>query len=145
VAHVGSTAVPGLPAEDVVDLQVECSSWDDVEALGPVLGAAGFPRRDDVGSDPPRPELDPDPAQYRKRLHRSADPGRPADVHVRVAGSTGARMAVALRDLLRRDPAARQRYADDKARLAALHPDDVDAYAEGKTPLLVQLLRTALD
>jgi dephospho-CoA kinase len=65
-------------------------------------------------------------------------------VHVRLAGSTSARAAVALRDLLREDADARAAYAGDKRRLAALHPDDVDAYAEGKTPLLVPLLARAL-
>lgn len=144
VEHIGSTAVPGLAAKDVVDLQVECPTHDDVEALGPVLTAGGFPRLEGVEGDPPRPEIDPDPAQYRKRLHRSADPGRPANVHVRVAGSTGARMAVALRDRLRADPQARERYEALKQRLAAEHADDVDAYAEAKTALVVALVRPAL-
>lgn len=144
VEHVGSTAVPGLAAKDVVDLQVEVGSRDDAEALAAPLAEAGFPRRDDVDGDPPRPEVDPDPEQYWKRLHRSADPGRHANLHLRVAGSTGARAMLALRDLLRGDPQARGRYEQEKRRLAALHPDDVDAYAEGKTPVLVPLLVHAL-
>jgi dephospho-CoA kinase len=144
VDHIGSTAVPGLAAKDLLDLQLEAPSRDDVEALAGPLAAAGFPRRDDVQGDPPRPELDPDPAQYWKRLHRAADPGRPANLHVRVAGSTGARAALALRDLLREDADARAHYEADKRRLALLHPDDVDAYAEAKTPVLVPLLLRAL-
>lgn len=145
VEHIGSTAVPGLAAKDVVDLQVEVASWEQVETLAGPLTEGGFPRREDVGGDPVRAELDPDPEQYRKRLHRSADPGRAANVHVRVAGSTGARAAVALRDLLREDASARQAYEVEKRRLAALHPQDVDAYAEGKTALLVPLLRRVMN
>lgn len=145
VEHIGSTSVPGLAAKDVLDLQVECPSWDDVEALGPVLRDAGFPRVDGIEADPPRLEIDPDPAQYAKRVHRNADPGRAANVHVRVAGSTAARMARALPLLLREDPAARSRYEQAKRVLAARFPDDVDAYAEGKTPVLVPLLRRALE
>lgn len=144
VDHIGSTAVPGLAAKDVVDLQVEVASRDQAEALAAPLAAAGFARREDVDGDPPRPELDPDPAQYWKRLHLSADPGRRANLHVRVAGSTGARAATALRDLLGEDAEARVGYRDDKRRLAALHPDDVDAYAEGKTAVLVPLLVRAM-
>lgn len=145
VDHVGSTAVPGLAAKDVVDLQVECPSRDDVEALGPVLAAGGFPRREDITGDPPRPELDPDPEQYWKRFSASADPGRPANVHLRVAGSTAARMARSLPALLRTDAGARRDYEAEKRRLADLHPGDVDAYAEGKTAVLVPLLREALE
>jgi dephospho-CoA kinase len=144
VEHVGSTAVPGLAAKDVVDLQVEVRTRADAEALAGPLAEGGFARREDVDGDPPRPELDPDPDQYWKRLHLSTDPGRAADVHVRVAGSTSARAVLALRDLLRADPEVRRRYEVEKRRLAAAYPDDVDAYAEGKTPLLVPLLARAL-
>jgi dephospho-CoA kinase len=144
VTHVGSTAVPGLAAKDVLDLQVEVASRGDAEGLAGPLADGGFPRRDDIDGDPPRPEIDPDPAQYWKRLHRNADPGRAVNVHVRVAGSTAARAAVALRDLLRGDAEARRRYEGEKRRLAVLHPDDVDAYAEAKTPVLVPLLQRAL-
>lgn len=144
VQHLGSTAVPGLRAKDVIDLQVEVPDRGAVEALAPALLAAGFPRREDVDSDPVRPEIDPDPAAWRKRLHRSADPGRAANVHVRVAGTAGGRAMTALRDLLRSDAAARAAYEAEKVRLAALHPADVDAYAEGKTAVLLPLLVRAL-
>jgi dephospho-CoA kinase len=144
VEHVGSTAVPGLWAKDVVDLQVECPGWADVEALEPVLREAGFPRRPDITTDPVRPQLSPDPEQYRKHFHRNADPGRDVNVHVRVAGTTAARAATGLRDLLRRDEAARRTYEEAKRRLAAEHPDDVDAYAEGKTGVLLPLLERSL-
>jgi dephospho-CoA kinase len=140
VHHVGSTAVPGLPAKDVIDLQVEVTDWDAVVALDGPLTEGGFPRRTDITSDPVRPELDPDPVAWRKHLHRSADPGRAANVHVRVAGSAGARAQRDFCDLLRADPAVREHYAELKARLAAEHPEDVDAYAEGKTGFIVSSL-----
>lgn len=138
--HIGSTAVPGLMAKDVVDLQIEVADWAAVEALEAPLGAGGFVRRQDVTSDPARAELDPDPTAWRKHVHLSADPGRAANVHVRVAGTTGARAALAWRDLLRADPAARESYAAGKQRSAELHGDDVDAYAESKTNLIVPRL-----
>lgn len=79
VRHVGSTAVPGQVAQDVLDLQVEVATAKDAEALAEPLAAAGFLRSPD-GTDGPAGE----------RLHLSADPGRPADVHVRVHGTTEA-------------------------------------------------------
>lgn len=144
VRHVGSTAVPGLAAQDVLDIQVEVADRDVAEVLAEPLTAAGFPRRDDVTADPVRPELDPDPAQFWKRLHHSADPGRPANVHVQVAGSTASRAMAALPALLRREDAARAAYEAEKRRLAALHPNDVDAYAEARTRVLLPLLHRAL-
>ncbi len=141
VQHIGSTAVPGLVAKDVLDLQVEVATWAEVEALEGPLNRGGFVRRPDVSTDPVRFELDPDPEQWRKRVHLSADPGRAANVHVRIAGTTAARAAVTLRDRLRADGPARQGYAALKQRLAEQYPDDVDAYAEGKTDLIMKLLR----
>jgi dephospho-CoA kinase len=143
VEHVGSTAVPGLAAKDVIDLQLEVPTREDAEALAEPLAEGGFPRRDDIDGDPVRPELDPDPEQYWKRLHRNADPGRAVNLHVRVAGSTAARAMVALRDLLLADAGARARYEAEKRRLTALHPDDVDAYAEGKTAMIMDLVLRA--
>ncbi len=142
VEHVGSTSVPGLAAKDVLDLQVEVSDWAAARAVSEPLAAGGFPRREDIDADPPRPSVDPDPAQWRKCFHASADPGRAANVHVRVAGSAGARLALAFRDRLRQDDAARADYEALKRRLLAAHPDDVDAYAEGKTAFVLATART---
>lgn len=130
VEHVGSTAVPGLAAEDVLDLQVEVASWQDADDLAGPLAEGGFPRREQIDVDPPRPELDPDPAQWAERLHLAADPGRPANVHVRLAGSTSAQAARQLRDLLRADGPARVRYEAER-QSAARHPHDADAEGEG--------------
>lgn len=141
VEHVGSTAVPGLLAKDIVDVQVEVASWEQVEASERPLAEAGFPRRADIDGDPVRAELDPDPQQWRKRIHLSADPGRPANVHVRVAGTASARLALSFRDRLRRDRQARERYAELKRELVARHPADVDAYAEGKTAFVLRTAR----
>lgn len=141
IDHVGSTAVPGLPAKDVLDLQIEVATWAQVEALAGPLADAGFLRRPDVDGDPVRARIDPEPAQWRKRLHRSADPGRPANVHVRVAGTAAAELARRFRDRLRSDSDARERYAALKQRLADLHRRDVEAYAEGKTDFILAVVQ----
>jgi dephospho-CoA kinase len=144
VEHIGSTSVPDLIAKPVLDLQVEVAAWADVEALETPLTEAGFARIRDIVTDPPRAGVDPDPEQWRKHVHRSCDPGQAANVHVRVAGTAGARGAIAVRDRLRADPQLREHYAAVKRELAAQHPDDVEAYAEGKTPFLEPLLARAL-
>jgi dephospho-CoA kinase len=100
VAHVGPTAVPGLPAADVIDLQLGVGSLDDADAVRDALQDTGFPQHPSVGHDPVRPE----------RLHGSADPGRPVALHVRVVDSPGWREALLLRDWLRADADARAEY-----------------------------------
>ncbi|GAB5079187.1 dephospho-CoA kinase [Arthrobacter sp. AD-310] len=135
VDHIGSTAVPGLAAKDVIDLQVAVSGLDDADTLAPLLAAAGYPLVPGAGQDTPKPDL-PDPAQWQKRFHANADPGRPVNLHVRVAGSAGWRYALMFRDWLRHDDAARRRYEAHKASLAAGYAGTgtTRQYAEAKEP-----------
>jgi dephospho-CoA kinase len=123
VDHIGSTAVPGLDAKDVIDLQLTVPELAAADRIAPLLAAAGFPRWPGINSDNPKPPH-PDPADWCKRLHGSADPGRPVNLHLRVAGSPGWRYALCFRDWLRAEAAARMAYAAEKRRVAELHGVD---------------------
>jgi dephospho-CoA kinase len=132
VDHIGSTAVPGLEAKDVIDLQLAVADLATADRIAPLLGAAGFPLWPGILMDSPQGR--PGPAAWSKRLHGNADPARPVNLHVRVAGSPGWRFALCFRDWLRADPAARSEYAAEKRRVAALHAadDSTAGYTEGK-------------
>jgi dephospho-CoA kinase len=65
IAHAGPTAVPGQPAPDLIEIEVEAAPDADPDALAGALGRAGFP---------PHPD---------HRAHGNADPGRPATITVR--------------------------------------------------------------
>ncbi|PZS33688.1 MAG: dephospho-CoA kinase [Pseudonocardiales bacterium] len=132
VDHVGSTSVPGLAAKDVIDVQVTVGTIEQADDLRSVMEEAGFPAVPDNRFDTPK-AVDPDPAHWAKRFHGSADPGRPAHVHVRVAGSAGWRYALLFRDWLRADPAEAATYGQAKRNLAAAHPLRAD-YTEAKEP-----------
>jgi dephospho-CoA kinase len=107
VAHIGATAVPGLPAPDVLDLQLGVASSDDVNAVRVPLADVGFV---------------PAEADYA-----SADPGRPARLRVRVVGSPEWRDALRLRDWLRTDAAARAEYAAAARQAAVTHGSEPPA------------------
>lgn len=123
VDHIGSTAVPDLPAKDVIDLQLTVASLEDADALADRLGEAGFPRLPGLWRDTPTPDL-PDPDLWHKRLHCNADPGRAVNLHVRVKGSPGWQYALAFRDWLRANPDVAAAYAAEKDRCAGIHRDD---------------------
>jgi dephospho-CoA kinase len=130
VAHIGSTAVPGLPAKDQLDLMLAVPTLAEADRLAEALGQAGLPRRAGEWFDNARGM----PGKtWPKRLHGNADPGRPVNLHIRVTGSPGWRFALLMRDHLRAVPAARDEYAAAKRRWAAEH-DDVEGYAEAKEP-----------
>jgi dephospho-CoA kinase len=123
VDHIGSTAVPGLDAKDIIDLQLTVADLATADRIAPLLAAAGFPLWAGVFADSPKPSH-PDPADWAKRLHGNADPGRPVNLHIRPAGSPGWRFALSFRDWLRDDAAARADYLAEKRRVAALHRVD---------------------
>ncbi|TQJ24033.1 dephospho-CoA kinase [Micromonospora sp. A202] len=121
IDHIGSTALPGLAAQDVIDVQVAVRSLVDADgALVDRLANAGFPRVPGHWWDDPRPAGS---GRWEKRLHGSADPARPVRLHVRVADSPGWRYALLMRDHLRADP-------DQRAAYLLLKRDLVDAAPE---------------
>jgi dephospho-CoA kinase len=131
VDHIGSTAVPGLDAKDVIDVQVTVASLEVADELRDALSAAGYPRVDAVTSDTPH---DDDVALWHKRFHASADPGRPTNVHLRVDGWPNQRFALLFRDWLTSDAQARAEYLALKRGVAAQRHGTTDAYAEAKEP-----------
>jgi len=130
VEHIGSTSVPGLPAKDVIDLQVGVAALADADeqAFVDALARCGFPRIGDVTHDSGK-----DGQDWPKRFHGSADPGRVAHVHVREVGSAGYQWALGFRDWLRAEDSVRDEYAALKMDLLAkgLTPSD---YALAKEP-----------
>lgn len=122
IDHIGSTAVADLAANDVIDLQITVADLAVADDLADDLAAAGFPRIDETRTEDPKPSYvggEVDPAVWATRIHGSADPGRPVNVHVRVDGWPGQQFALVLRDWLRADEDARAEYATLKARAAA--------------------------
>jgi dephospho-CoA kinase len=126
VDHIGSTAVPGMDAKDVIDVQVTVESLDVADELADALLNVGFPRIEKITSDVPH---DGDPTLWHKRIHGAADPGRPANVHIRVDGWPNQRFALMFMDWLSANPGVREDYLTAK-RNALGSPD----YAEAKEP-----------
>ncbi len=96
VTHIGATAVPSLPAVDVIDLQLAVATPDDAAAVQDRLSAVGFPA---CAPDQASVAWDAPP-----RCHASADPGRPARVFVQVTGSPALAAGVAAQGLAAQRP-----------------------------------------
>jgi dephospho-CoA kinase len=131
VEHIGSTAVPGLPAKDVIDLQLVVPSLAVADEWSVALARIGLPRRLSGSVHDPARGLPG--TTWEKRLHGSADPGRAVHLHVREQGSPGRRYALLMRDHLRASAADRDAYAAAKHGWAETHPRKVD-YQAAKEP-----------
>ena len=143
--HVGSTAVPGLPAKDVVDLQLTVPDLATADRLAAPLAAAGFPRVPGFDQDVPHEVFAEGPGTFgssgtaptawAKRLHANADPGRAVNLHLRVKDAPNWRWALLFRDWLRARPDERDAYLAVKRAAVAEH-GEIGAYADAKEPWL---------
>jgi GrpB-like predicted nucleotidyltransferase (UPF0157 family) len=130
IHHIGSTAVPGLGAKNIIDIQVGVTALDAVDRAA--FEGAGFAMVPGLvdhcppGMDLPEPEL-------TKIFFRST--GRPANVHVREIGRFNQRFALLCRDFLRTHPVAAEAYGLVKERLARHFVRDIDAYYDIKDPV----------
>ena len=139
IDHIGSTAVPGLPAKNVIDVQVAVADLGAADALA----AAGFRPCERIAVDHCPPGNDGSAEQWTKRLFTEADGERRANIHVRVEGRANQRYALLFRDYLRTHSQTTEAYAELKRRLAA-HMPDTATYADVKDPA-VDLIALAAD
>ena len=130
IDHIGSTAVPGLPAKDVVDLQVVVPDETDQASYRPAIESTGL-------------VLSYRDASVSWSFFRPPMPPRLRHVHVTSAGSPRERIQLLFVEYLRSNESAREAYAEVKYRLAAQFPADRIAFNEAKTAFIVEMLDRA--
>ena len=133
IDHIGSTSVPGLPAKDILDMQVTVGTEPELDDVAERMVAADWelrpPRRDH-----PVPGLPADDLQWVKRMLREPMYRRRVNLHVRVADRANQRYALLFRDYLRSHPETAQAYGAFKRQAAALQVD-VANYTDLKDPV----------
>jgi GrpB-like predicted nucleotidyltransferase (UPF0157 family) len=132
IDHIGSTAVPGLAAKPVIDVQVSVTDLEPLAAYRVPLEGLGFRHRADN-------------TERTKRYFREPAGHRRTHVHVRRAGSFSEQFPLLFRDYLRAHPAEASRYAAVKRRLAASYGPDRAGYSEAKVPHMWDIIRRADD
>ena len=143
VEHIGSTAIPGMAAKDVLDLQLSVADLAAAEEAftGPLAGrgfALSHHRQDHV----PAGRTD-DPADWTKRLwHRRDHPQGAVNLHARRAGSPGERLALLFRDWFRAHPEHVPAYARFK-QVVADHVPDTGTYSDLKDPVVDLIVELA--
>ena len=132
IDHVGSTAVPGLAAKPVIDMDIVVAERSDVPTVIEQLAGIGYRWRGDLGVEG-RESFKP-PANSSLPQHH---------LYVVVENNRAHLDHWLLRDLLRRDETARNRYAAVKRRNAEEANNDIDVYVAAKAELVADLLTRA--
>jgi dephospho-CoA kinase len=137
VEHIGSTAIVGMAAKPVFDLQVSVGDLDAAAAaFDEPLAAFGFARRPYERDHVPAGRADL-PERWAKRYWNRRTPGEPhVNLHCRLAGSPNERLALLFRDWFRAHPAAVPAYSRFKSALAAAVDNDLDVYTDVKDPVV---------
>jgi GrpB-like predicted nucleotidyltransferase (UPF0157 family) len=130
IDHIGSTAVPGLAAKPIIDIQISVAALDPIAAFQRPLEASGLRYVAD------NPEL-------TKRYFREQPGARRTHVHVRRAGSFSEQFALLFRDFLRAHDTEADAYARHKEELARRYRTDRDAYVTAKTPSIWEIIHRA--
>ena len=140
IAHIGSTAVPGLAAKDVIDIQV--SVVDLSGEFDAVLSDAGYCVRDGYQYDE-FAGFDECSVELRKRYARERPGDRRTHIHIRQIGRFNYRYALLFRDFLRANSDVAEQYAQFKMQAASAYPEDIDGYLALKAPVFNMLYQLA--
>jgi GrpB-like predicted nucleotidyltransferase (UPF0157 family) len=130
IDHVGSTSVPGLAAKPTIDIVV--ASADDVPGVIERLAGIGYRWRGDLG------------VTGRESFKPPADLNLPRHhLYVVVENNRAHLDHWLLRDLLRHDVTARERYGALKRANTEAAGGDIEVYVAAKAELVAELLTRA--
>ncbi len=130
IAHIGSTAVPGIWAKPIIDIPISVTDLDQFDLSH--LNADGFQSAPEITRDDPFPDSSANPKGWEKKYARLIRDGqRLAHIHIRQIGNPNQRLALLFRDYLRADDFARDCYGDFKQQVAALTQQSSDTGGSG--------------
>lgn len=134
IQHVGSTAVPGMPAKPIIDILASVSTWDRFEAIVERLAAIGYVYTPESESDDPTRKV------FRKGPSDMASI-RTHHLHVTEPASGYWQRIVGFRDQLRDDPSDADDYVRLKRELVAAFRNDSRSYTRGKQEFVRRIER----
>lgn len=120
ISHIGSTAIHGIWAKDIVDVLIEIATDADMEAAAERLEENGFIRM----------QSSKDRASFNRGYTEDGFAQEVYHVHLRYAGDND---ELYFRDYLNEHTQAAKEYERMKLRLWRLYEHDRDAYTDAKT------------
>jgi GrpB-like predicted nucleotidyltransferase (UPF0157 family) len=134
IDHIGSTAVPGLSAKDVIDVQITVADLDAAERVTHPLRAAGFRQGETFETDVFH-SLPAASRELRKLYMREPEGERRVHLHIRELGRFNQRFALLFRDYLRASDIVCAEYELLKRCAAQAFPENIDGYLRIKEPV----------
>ena len=128
IQHVGSTAVPGLAAKPIIDIDVLLRSSTDLPVVIRKLAELGYEHKGDLGV-------------AGREAFRAKSAAVEHHLYVCWPGSREFDRHVTFRNYLRSHPAEANAYALLKRELASKFGDDREEYTQAKSEFVERILR----
>lgn len=125
IEHVGSTAVPGLWAKSIIDLNIVVER-ENISLIIKKLSTIGYIHEGDLGIK------DREAFCYCDKTHLMHH-------HLYVCPTDSAELErqIKFRDYLRKNPDDCEKYSNIKIEMAKKYPYDIDSYIKGKEPVVM--------
>ena len=120
ISHIGSTAIHGIWAKNIVDVTVEISKNADMEEIAHILEQNGFTKM----------STETDRISLNKGYTREGFADKIYHIHIRYAGDND---ELYFRDYLNEHPQVAKEYETMKLELWKKYEHNRDAYTEAKT------------
>ncbi|MCL2372627.1 MAG: GrpB family protein [Defluviitaleaceae bacterium] len=127
IEHVGSTAVPGLSAKPIIDIDIIIET-ENFSATAARLATIGYHHVGDLGI------TGREAFKYEGKPHLMEH-----HLYVCEKNSPELNRHISLRDFLRTNETYRNKYSQIKIEMAKKFPHDIDSYIEGKQPLILKI------
>ncbi|MDH3585039.1 MAG: GrpB family protein [Phycisphaerae bacterium] len=131
VHHVGSTSVPGLAAKPIIDILAVVRALAEIDGRNRAMRDLGYEPKGELG------------IPGRRFFSRGPDDQRTHHLHAYELQHAEVAAHLDFSDYLRAHLEPARRYAQVKAELAQRHRHDIEAYIEGKEPLIHEILDSA--
>jgi len=127
IHHIGSTAIVGIHAKPIIDILPVVRDSEQVNRLNPLLISLGYDPRGENG------------IVGRRYFRKGTDTARSHHVHVFERGHPDVARHIDFCAYLNAHPEQAKRYSNLKQKLASQVDHDIEAYLNGKGPLIQEL------
>jgi GrpB-like predicted nucleotidyltransferase (UPF0157 family) len=133
IHHIGSTAIPGIYAKPIIDMLAVIADIAALDGRDSQMKSLGYVAKGEFG------------IPGRRFFLRNNSAGlRTHHIHAFQSGSSHIARHLAFRDFLRAHPEIASQYSDLKRRLADAHPNDIEAYMDGKDGFIKEMESKAM-
>ena len=136
IEHVGSTAIPGMTAKPIIDIDIVIEAGV-FPAVKDRLAMISYIHRGNLGI-PGREAFDLTDANIKPSLP-------PHHIYVCERSNNALQEHLAFRDFMRRHPELRRRLSDLKRFLCEEHDNDRQAYMDGKADMVKEITGLAMN